>query len=100
MTDHVPNDQCTVKELKNRIWNCWTANYRPKEDGYVTHAFEEFLPKPDKRNTGRALCGVRTAEGGGLNLHDEWEPGCIRCRNILRKRGLMPPKTIPTFLLS
>jgi hypothetical protein len=34
------------------------------------------------------LCGVRFAESGMLDL-TEFEPGCMKCRRILRNRGLM-----------
>ncbi len=61
----------------------WTRNWYRDESGYaavITHA------TPDGA---KALCGVRLFENGGATL-EESEPGCIRCRNALRKVGLMP----------
>lgn len=69
------------------IWNGWSNNYISREDGFRIHAFLE-----DKDNVPtRALCGVLISDSGLLKLSDgEFEPGCIRCRNILRKAGLLP----------
>jgi hypothetical protein len=65
-------------------WNCWTNNYRPAEDGYITHAFCEEDKGP------RALCGAKTVEGGGLSIpHDIARPGCIKCHHIMKKRGAL-----------
>lgn len=71
-------------EIKSRIWNGWSHNYVRKNDGYITHMFEE------KKGQGRqrSLCGVLIQDSGLLNLN-EVEPGCIKCRRILRKRGLL-----------
>lgn len=63
-------------------WNCWTHNYSAARDGYCIHAFCE------EDRTGRALCGVRTADGGGLSFpHDDDAPSCLKCRRIMQKRG-------------
>lgn len=69
------------------IWNCWSNNMIPEDGGggFIIHAFEERSPGDVPE---RALCGVRWAETGLLKL-GEFEPGCIRCRRILRKRGLI-----------
>jgi len=72
---------------KSRIWNCWTNNM-VREGGdaaYIIHMFDE--PLGEKPNP-RTLCGVRWAETGLMTLH-ETEPGCIKCRRILRNRGLL-----------
>lgn len=72
-------------ETQFPIWNGWTSNYLPKEDGYILHAWEE---KP--RKVTRALCGVKIQDTGLIQLgEDGWMPGCMRCRAILRKRGLL-----------
>lgn len=70
------------------IWNAWTHNYIPKEDGYRTHVFAEG----DCRNKGRTrtLCGVKIQETGMIELHEDgWKPGCMKCRRALLKRGLI-----------
>ena len=64
-------------------WNCWTANYRPKEDGFIIHAW------CDEDKTGRALCGVKSSDGGGMSFPREGIPGCIRCRKTMEKRGAL-----------
>lgn len=62
----------------------WTRNwYRDGATGdaaVITHATTDGW---------RGLCGVKLAENMGGTLEDA-EPGCIRCRNALRKVGLMP----------
>lgn len=61
----------------------WTRNWYRDDSGeaaVITHATEDGV---------RSLCGVRLAESMGGTLADT-EPGCIRCRNALRKAGLMP----------
>lgn len=66
-----------------RYFNGWSNNYRPQEDGYRTHAFE------DTESSGRAICGVQLMEGGGLEIPTEVIPGCRRCQRILFKRGVI-----------
>lgn len=68
------------------IWNCWSGNliYDDGEPGYIIHMFDEAA------KTGRSLCGVRYQDSGMLNLN-EVEPGCIKCRRVLEKRGLLEP---------
>lgn len=75
--------QTDVFTVKSRIWNGWSNNYLPREDGYIIHMFEEGVTTP-----GRSLCGVRLQDSGLLNLN-EVEPGCYKCRRILIKRGLL-----------
>lgn len=68
------------------IWNGWTRNYVYREEGYIIHG---FLETKGRNGPTRSLCGVRIYDSGLLNLKDkEFEPGCIRCRRILRKNGL------------
>ncbi len=64
-------------------WNCWTSNYRRADDGYTIHAFCE------EDRTGRALCGVRTAEGGGESFPRDGWPSCVRCKATMVKRGAL-----------
>ena len=66
-------------------WNGWTRNYQWHRDGYCIHAFCE----EDK--TGRALCGVRLNEGGGMSFPLEGVPSCLRCHKTMEKRGLINP---------
>lgn len=68
-------------------WNGWTSNYLHSEQGYRVH-MSYIGPDGRGSGSGRALCGAKIMEGGGLDL-TEVEPGCIKCRNILRKRGLL-----------
>lgn len=76
----------------NFVWNCWTWKYRRYEDGYYTHAFDELQCRREHRTV--TLCGIggkHIQDGGILKLHEDgWTPGCIRCRNILRRAGLIP----------
>lgn len=75
-----------------KVWNGWSRNYLPKEDGFIIHAFDE-TDQRTKANANpnhrlRSLCGVRIAESGLQNLKDkEFEPGCTRCKRILIKHG-------------
>lgn len=66
-------------------WNCWTSNYRPESDGYIIHAFCE----EDK--TGRALCGCRCQNGGGVSFPSEGRPSCFRCQRSMEFRGVLNP---------
>lgn len=77
-----------VVERKARMWNCWTR-YSRRNDGVITHVLEEGTAN---ERAGRAICGVRVSEGGGINmaLDDGYTPGCSKCRNLLQKWGLMP----------
>jgi hypothetical protein len=78
----------SIDEQKAKIWNVW-AYYSRSEDGCIIHAQEEGSATAQK---GRAICGTKVSDGGGLNLkEDPWEPSCIRCRKILIKRGLLDP---------
>lgn len=68
-------------------WNIWKFLSGRSEGGcwaYIIHM--EFEGSP-----GKTLCGLGTRnsiwDAGGLNLI-ETIPGCIRCQNALRKRGL------------
>lgn len=73
------------------IWNGWTTNmiYEGGQPCYIIHAFLEVKTK--RREPWRSLCGVRIMCSGLLNLKDrEFEPGCIKCRRVLRKAGLLP----------
>lgn len=70
--------------VKSHIWNGWSNNYQPSRDGYIIHMFEERKTNVPTRS----LCGVLIQDSGLMNLN-ETEPGCIRCRRILRKRGLL-----------
>lgn len=85
-----------VQAVKSRIWNGWSNNYVRKEDGYIIHMFEEKKENIPRRS----LCGVLIQDSGLMNLN-ETEPGCIKCRRILTKRGLMPvfmvPRTCASF---
>ena len=76
---------------KSHMWNCWARTSRDRGgDGVITHVFEEGS---DLAKEGRSICGVRTYDSGLLNMYDDdYIPGCIRCKNILRKAGLLPPK--------
>lgn len=67
---------------RERIWNGW-CRYIPKEDGCIIHAWEEGVTP-----RGRAICGAPVTDSGALNL-TESTPGCIRCRRILIKSGLL-----------
>jgi hypothetical protein len=74
-------------ERKSRMWNMWARTSRGG-DGVITHVFEEGT---DKARAGRSICGVRSYDGGGLNmLYDDYEPGCIKCRKLLRQWSLLP----------
>ena len=66
-------------------WNCWTSTMYNDGSGpaYIIHAFVE-----DVKPSVRTLCGVKWAETGLLKL-GEFEPGCKKCRRILRKLGLI-----------
>lgn len=71
-------------------WNCWTRNYQPDRDGYCMHAFCE------EDRTGRALCGVKTSDGGGLSYPNELDaPSCRKCRKIMQKRKALPQPAQP-----
>jgi hypothetical protein len=62
--------------------NAWTHNLRRRKAGYIIHAVEcgKFA----------TLCGLsKIQEHGALVVSDECEPDCIRCRTILRKRGVL-----------
>lgn len=77
------------KEIKAHIWNGWSFTRDRHHDGnpsYIIHMFEEGKGYPT-----RSLCGVRIAESGLVNLN-EVEPGCMKCRRILEKRGLLSPR--------
>jgi hypothetical protein len=70
---------------RNRVWNGWTRNFIPKEDGFITHAWEEGVTP-----VGRSFCGMRLTQYGGVFLgEDGWMPGCLKCRAFLRKSGLV-----------
>lgn len=56
-----------------------------RDDGFITHA----CPGESER----ALCGTVCNDSGWLRVgEDGAEPGCIRCRDALRKLGVMAPK--------
>lgn len=76
-----------IAEIKARIWNGWSNNYSRKNDGYIIHMWQEEKRKTLKPN--RSFCGVVIQDSGLQNLN-ETEPGCVKCRRILRKRGLLP----------
>lgn len=73
-------------EIKSHIWNGWSSNmvYDDGGPGYIVHMCEEA----ESGWPERSLCGVKIRETGALTLN-ETEPGCIKCRRILRKRGLI-----------
>jgi hypothetical protein len=80
----------TLKErqLAADIWNGWTNNYSRKNDGYIIHAFDD--KESVARKTFKSLCGVELQETGLIQLGEEcWSPGCLKCRAILKKRGLL-----------
>lgn len=76
-------------EIKKHYWNGWSNNMIPEfgGGGYIIHMFE-LTEDMRHAKTGRALCGAPIVESGFVDLN-EVEPGCIRCRRILRKRGLL-----------
>ncbi len=57
------------------IWLCWTNNYVRSDDGYVIHAIRD--------SGNKALCGCKIQEFG-VKMDAENEPGCKRCRKILK----------------
>lgn len=88
-----PAAERTIEQRRALIWNGWTRSAGRKGwEGCITHAWDEEGPAERR---GKSLCGVRLSDGGGLNLQDDWSPGCIRCKKILRERGLIPPKAAP-----
>ncbi len=73
-----------------RIWNCWTRNYSRRDDGYITHAFDELSEQYQKHN--RTLCGAQIADSGLVSLgEDGWKPGCFRCCRILTGLRMLTP---------
>lgn len=67
-------------------WIAWSHNYRPRDDGYITHAWDH--------NGRRTLCGVTVQDSGGESIvAGEAEPGCIRCRRKLRSLAVLPPQS-------
>lgn len=64
----------------------WCARTHSVHHGLITHAAPD--DQPGGWTNKRALCGVRWDDGDWQPLGDR-EPGCIRCRNALRKRGIM-----------
>lgn len=70
------------------IWNGWTRNYSARDDGYITHAFDEAICR--QREKFVSLCGVTLEASGMVALgEDRWRPGCIKCCRILEKNGLL-----------
>lgn len=67
-----------------RLSKATKARYR-LDDGFIVHAVAD--------NTDRSLCGVLCNDSGWGKVGDEGEPGCIRCRNALRKLGVLSAKT-------
>lgn len=66
----------------NHYWNAWTRNYRWDGDGYIQHAFCQ------EDRSGRTLCGVVALDGGGLSYPNDLDrPSCMKCRQIMVKRG-------------
>lgn len=76
----------TLLQQRARFWNAWSANMITVdgEREYIVHMFEAL----DGKVNAKTLCGVKWLETGLLTLN-ETTPGCIRCRRILRKRGLL-----------
>lgn len=70
---------------------CWTRNwYRDPVTGdaaIITHVNDM------NRDGFYGLCGVALAETGWAVMSEGHEPGCVRCRNALRRAGLMSAKT-------
>lgn len=64
----------------SQLWNCWSNNYMQKHGGYFIHA---------GYGGDKAVCGVRVQQYGGVEVPEETEPGCLRCRAILRKQGIL-----------
>ncbi len=72
------------------IWNCWTHNYSSRDDGYITHAFDELSEQYLRHN--RTLCGAQIADSGLVALGEGgWKPGCFKCCRTLTNRGLLTP---------
>lgn len=70
-------------------WNSWTRNYQPDRDGFCQHAFCE------EDRTGRTLCGVVSAQGGGLAYPKELDqPSCLKCRRIMVRRGAIKDQNV------
>ena len=65
-------------------WNCWTNNYDYREQGYMMHAVTD--------NGNKTLCGRVIQEIGIRRIpEDDPHPGCLRCRDIMAKRGVIDP---------
>lgn len=76
------NDKYAAKDGKH-YWNGWTNNYRVSRDGYCNHAWCE-----EDSKKGKALCGVKLMEGGGMGIpHELDHPSCLKCRRTMIKRG-------------
>ena len=89
MYTKLPEPTNATDKRKALMWNCWARTSR-SGDGVITHVFEEGS---DLAKEGRSICGVRTYDSGLMNMYeDDYVPGCMRCKAILRKAGLLPPK--------
>lgn len=75
-----------LRQLWN-VWSYWSKGGSPGE--HITHAFEQT---ECGRTPERTLCGrkiTRNWEQGLLHVPKETQPGCLRCRRLLRKHGLL-----------
>lgn len=69
---------------KTDYWIGWSGNYIRSEGGFILHAFD-----PNKAPS-RSLCGVKIEDTGNLSVDEQNHPGCIRCRNSLRRLKILP----------
>lgn len=60
------------------------SSWRRYNDGFLVHAADD--------DTGKALCGAKWTDSCWGQVGRDGEPGCIRCRDALRKLGILAPR--------
>ena len=53
----------------------------------ISHVFDAEAYTPEFRS----ICGVKLFETTWAGMDEGYEPGCMKCRSKLIKRGLLPP---------
>lgn len=76
-----------------QCWNMWFyGSYSRRNDGYITHAFEETESGhvPDKTLCGRRLRGNPNWESGMVLIPQESMPGCAICHAQVERSVVVP----------